>query len=673
MKKSVFTIKTVTLPVWLILLLAVITLFFAAVTGGASAYAASLPGQGGTDAGSDAAADQLWVTYADISWYSEDAGVGTITNPYRIDTPEKLAGLAQLTDAGLWDPTLNGGAGGYAGPKTFSGKYIWVTSDIDLSGGGYTETLHWTPIGLDSSIGDYRRPFLGTLDCGIYTNADGTPSTPSQGLLTGRRKILNMRYSSGKQPSTNSGYGRGLTAVGGFLGLLAEASGAAFKNAEFANAVVESESSSDNFTFGTAVGVSYGEIDNVKVGEGSAVSLLYANKSAWVGGIVGKISKGSVTGSENHASVKGSEFAGGIAGYIAPNGSAKVYLCHNYGSVSGVTAGGIVGGAQGGSSNPLEVLRNGNSGTVTGIAFAGGIVAETFTNSINLFDGFNVGTVYLTDENDAGMKIGGSVITKSGDKPLAAGGILGGSITGNSTPPSVFSCYSAGTVAKKNANVSAEAAIGGIAGVTASTTANLNTYFKRNYYTGAAAGIGSVKDSAGGVQNLFGTVESKTAEQLTTRAAFITETLSNGYVLWDFKNNVSGVSVKNELNPLYTWRMTSGGYPEFARENVYAVINLDAAGSREYNANEIALGTDFSASFVNRGGGTPPAVNQSDLFYYRKDGTELTKLSAAPRDAGSYRVILYTDDGSWFGYSQKDFTVTPRTLKVAPKDGLYKI
>ena len=87
----------------------------------------------------------VWDGTADTTW----SGSGTAANPYLITSAEELAGLAQK---------VNGG-------ESFSGKYFYLTVDIDLSG------KLWNPIGYakvskiqsDSvSISSYDRPFSGT-------------------------------------------------------------------------------------------------------------------------------------------------------------------------------------------------------------------------------------------------------------------------------------------------------------------------------------------------------------------------------------------------------------------------------------------------------------------------------------------------------------------------------
>jgi hypothetical protein len=628
----------------------------------------------------------MWVTYADVTWYTDAAtGTGTISNPYEINTAEQLAGLAQLTDVGQWNQSLHSGSGGYEGPLTFLGKYIWVTADIDLYGkvideSGVKSRLYWTPIGLYSGDSSVRRPFSGTLDFGIYMTTTGAASNPYSGILAGRRNINNLYYSGAKLPSS-SVYGNGINLAGGFLGFLAE--DGVIKNAEFETATAEASGITSDFALAVVAGTLFGTISNTSTDATSAVRLTSVGSVTsppYVGGLVGRLFRGTVTLSENRAAIKGAAYAGGIVGYVASSTTAFIKLCENYGSVQAVVAGGIVGGAQGGANAPVTVERNGNYGAITGIAAAGGVAGRTYTNAVNLRDCLNVGAVSVTDENDADLKIDGKAISQAVAEPHFGGGIIG-YVGWNLTQ--IFSCYSVGTVSKKSGSGTFTFASGGIiGGTTAQNDQTLPSYVKNNYYldTSAANGIGAVGCSyAPGVtivpiQTRASVVELKNDANLKSRATYATETLQSGYTAWDFNVNAALAPVKSETNPYYTWKVISGGYPALARENVQAVISLASGEGRAYNASPYALATDFTAVFVPETG-VPlsagyVAVNHR---FYKKNGTAWEKLTGAPADSGNYKIILYIDDGVYYGYSEKEFTITPATLKVLPAVGICKI
>ena len=112
------------------------------------------------------------------------------------------------------------------------------------------------------------------------------------------------------------------------------------------------------------------------------VSGTVSSTKAYVGGIVGKVQQGSLTGCSFSGSVstgaKGSTaYAGGLVGYAGNSASqtASFSNCSNTGSVSGGVAGGIVGYAK-----YTTIESSYNTGSVTGTSRAGGICGQLQNN-----------------------------------------------------------------------------------------------------------------------------------------------------------------------------------------------------------------------------------------------------------------------------------------------------
>jgi hypothetical protein len=78
-----------------------------------------------------------------------DSGTGTESDPYIIDTAEKLAFLAKEVNDG----------------RSYRGKWFKLTRDINLN------NLKWTPIGVygTTEFSDYEHPFSGHFDGGGHT------------------------------------------------------------------------------------------------------------------------------------------------------------------------------------------------------------------------------------------------------------------------------------------------------------------------------------------------------------------------------------------------------------------------------------------------------------------------------------------------------------------------
>ncbi|MBR7151823.1 MAG: hypothetical protein IKD02_05755 [Clostridia bacterium] len=249
-------------------------------------------------------------TYADFSPFNASTNggkTGAKDSPYEISTSAQLAALAALVNRYDGNATeLTGINDSTATTSTFSGKFIKLSKDIDLSG------KPWIPIGIDGS----HNVFSGIFDGAGYTVKGltiGSSASPNQELKyvglfgyvqynpgdlgLGYNFIQNLHVSGAIYSSVSGGNG----SAGGVVGYLASNS-----------YVLDCHSNV------TVSGVSY------------------------VGGVVGTNDGGTVLRCYNTGSVSGSEYVGGVVGRNMI--SSAVQHCYNTGSVSGSEyVGGVVG------------------------------------------------------------------------------------------------------------------------------------------------------------------------------------------------------------------------------------------------------------------------------------------------------------------------------------------
>ena len=185
-----------------------------------------------------------------------------------------------------------------------------------------------------------------------------------------------------------------------------------------------------------------------------------------VGGIVGYMSSGTITGCRNAAVVRGEQSSyiacGGIAGRLT---TGTIANCENVGSVQatlsgdGLEVGGIVGHA--GSYNTSAIFEAcANLGSVTaivddagGYARVGGITGFV-AQHVDLIDCYNAGSLLLTEQ-------------KGTPADSCLGGIFGckfdGVYSSESELPSASNCYNVGTMTHTG---NGKVAIGDIGGET---------------------------------------------------------------------------------------------------------------------------------------------------------------------------------------------------------------
>ncbi len=191
-------------------------------------------------------------------------GLGTQSNPYTISTVSDLLTLSSNVLQG----------------NTYTGKYIVLNNDIDLSG-----VTVWTPIGL------YNK---------------GTDSKPFSGIFDGQGYVV--RHAS----SANSG----------LVGLFGYVSGGTIKNVAVSN--------TNWSTAGDYAGGVVSVMDN-----GATLSESYNNSSVsgakYVGGLTGYINNATIINVYNTGAVAGSDAVGGLVGQIS---SATITNAYNIGTVS---------------------------------------------------------------------------------------------------------------------------------------------------------------------------------------------------------------------------------------------------------------------------------------------------------------------------------------------------
>ena len=244
------------------------------------------------------------------------AGDGSESNPYEIATLENLYWIAADNDA-VPDPEQ----------QERLGYHYIQTADIDASEtADWFEGAGWFPIG-DNSTGNSTSRFTGSYEgdyhiiSGLYINRPVSNFTGLFGFAS-NATITNLGLTD--VDITGSDH------VGGLAGVL-----------HHIFALVET-----CFTSGSVSG------------------------NFETGGLIGKISAGTVSNSYSEAAVNGEETTGGLAGRLDTDGSIENSYTVNI--VEGVHfVGGIVGRMDNGA-----ILYCYSSGTVSGLAYVGGLVGR---------------------------------------------------------------------------------------------------------------------------------------------------------------------------------------------------------------------------------------------------------------------------------------------------------
>jgi len=298
----------------------------------------------------------VWDGTADTAWH----GSGTADDPYLIETPNHLAGLAQMVNKG----------------NKYIGVHFRQTADLWLNEAtvAYTQYLigenTWTPIGKKVGMSTYYS-FYGEYDggghtvCGLYLSTDDT--------YVG---LFSRMYGVVKDLTLSDIYVRGDTNVGGITG----DNRGTVSGCRVEGYVV------GNDTVGGIVGQMFGK--SYTVSECVNTATVACVGGVGVGGIVGQSQEGNILDCTNLGNIvtAATTYVGGIVGY-----GDVVEGCYNAGTVSGdaFLLGGIAGLAAGSVTDCYNV------GAVAGKTDAdcwavGGIVGENYAVVTNCY---NMGTV----------------------------------------------------------------------------------------------------------------------------------------------------------------------------------------------------------------------------------------------------------------------------------------
>ena len=283
-----------------------------------------------------------------------------VDNPYQISTAAELAWFRDQ---------VNGGNNRISAT---------LTEDIDLAefchakdGTKYTEEVSWTPIG----------------------NSDNM----YQGTFDGNGKTIRNLYINAISENI------GITCYAGFFGY-ADAGGN-IKNITFDNAKVKS--TNDDYYTGILAGNAGSCIENIKTLANCSVE-----GKNFVGGIAG-VAKGNIINCENHATVKGISYVGGIVGWY-DHSDNSITSCANYGVITGTrnSVGGMAGYFVSGT-----IQNCANYGDITGTFYVGNLIG--CADECNLNNVLGTGNVTATSRNPAGLLVGKIVYSSS-----TASGIL---------------------------------------------------------------------------------------------------------------------------------------------------------------------------------------------------------------------------------------------------------
>lgn len=317
-----------------------------------------------------------WTQVADMSY--ETLNEGTEADPYIIDTPEKLAGIAKYVNSG-YEISKN---------TTYAGKYFKQTANIRL--GQYD----WEAIGY---FGMYSY-FAGTYDgngykiSGLHIDTDKS----LQGIfgVIAAATIKNIILENSEIISTQGQIGgiigwndRGMTVVencqvmssvsitagnsyvGGIVGTSGVGNSITISNCiNYANI---------NQTSNTAIYV--GGISGLVQGGVNVINCVnygdVTSAGGYVGGIYGATPGGTVTNCINYGNITGKNYVGGISGF--DQGKTTISNCINNGIITGVECvGGIVG-----KMGWCKIINCISTGNVMGDKYVGGIAGTQPTGT----------------------------------------------------------------------------------------------------------------------------------------------------------------------------------------------------------------------------------------------------------------------------------------------------
>jgi len=188
-------------------------------------------------------------------------------------------------------------------------------------------------------------------------------------------------------------------------------------------------------------------LDTVGTVQNVGVVNSYIKGNNEVGGVVGHIEGGSITGCYNAGTVSGHNVVGGVVGN---NVEGTIENCYNTGTISGEN---YIGGVVGANYSSIENCYN--TGTISGENYIGGVVGANHSSIENCY---NTGTI--SGENYIGGVAGenNASITNCYNTGAVSGSSIVGGVAGNNYQGNVTNCYNTGAVTGSGS------AVGGVVG-----------------------------------------------------------------------------------------------------------------------------------------------------------------------------------------------------------------
>ena len=451
----------------------------------------------------------------DTAWYTQNPDAST----FSISTQEELFGLAKLVNSGT---------------ESFTGKTIFLVSDIDLCG------ENWLP------IGNSTFPFSGTFDGGYHTISNLSINQP------------NLWYT-------------------GLFG---------YADDTIQNLVIDALDISGSGSVGTVAG-------RAEIGRNLSVSVnsvsAFDSGGFGTGGAFGEVS--SLANVSVHAnSVSGSTSVGGVAGSLSGWDVENADITVSIGSVTGT--GSRIGGAFGSSSAEWSHLSNVTVivDSVAGSVFVGGVIGDA--QSLNLANVWVSADTIYASERAAGGVAGLSAnvdhalvqVQNISVRDRVVGGIAGlgyGDITNSAVSVEIISAGTsevggaAGVLGGNCTNVfihadsvSGHSVTGGIAGYVSPYMGEVVAISHSLSAVQFISGTTAVGGIAGGLENPYDPVE------MTYHIG-----LDNVLSLSQYVNGTAGVGrIIGSINATRNWEVSDSSFIlgdpsnglEFDAANIYA-------------------------------------------------------------------------------------------------------
>lgn len=312
-------------------------------------------------------------------------GDGTAANPFRIGTVGQLYWFEGFVNGSIPAGDLT------IAPETACAVVvndIMVNRYLVGDRGPTTDSklADWTPIGMTTG---YRGTFdgQGHTISGIYCDLPGTVEADYVGFFGTLAPGGSIRDLTLEDTYVCTPADKDDGKAGGIVGSVEE--GARVDNCQFSGMVITGDQAGRD-TLGGIAAINCGEIRNCTV---KGIVIGYAKNA--MGGIVGYMVKGTVSGCVNEAEVKNlvptsgrdSDAVGGIVGILR----GTIRDCCNKGTINGNDAGGIAGDVMGSDDSGTMILRCWNGGKVESGA---GIAYWLSYDGVIIKNCYNIGRVY---------------------------------------------------------------------------------------------------------------------------------------------------------------------------------------------------------------------------------------------------------------------------------------